>query len=211
MRKARDGKRPNKTSKSYAGLAKDAYRLGATEAKIIDADKIVIDERVRMKCEIPRCSNYDAHLMCPPNLMPVREFRKMVRKYRKALIVQIEADYDSNDKSDSYLTGTLCEELESRLDANESEKALHRLVNKLEAIAFKKGFYLSIGLIGGECLLCPECVGPSGGEECRHPFEARPSMEAMGIDVIKTCEHAAMPIRLSSSHKVRWTGLILLG
>jgi predicted metal-binding protein len=35
-------------------------------------------------------------------------------------------------------------------------------------------------------------------------------MEAVGIDVIKTAEAVGLPIHLSSSTNVRWTGLILL-
>ena len=87
---------------------------------------------------------------------------------------------------------------------------LHRLVNKIETTAFKNGYYLAAGFIGGECNLCRECVSPKSAKPCRHPFEARPSMEAMGIDVIRTCRKAGMPVSLSSREKVRWTGLVLL-
>jgi len=198
------------SQKLLLDLSREAKKLGATEAKLIDADKIVLDERVRLKCEIPRCSNFNSHLMCPPNLMPVREFERIVRKYRKALIVQIEAGHDSTDKSESNLTLELCDEIEERIGSERAEKELHRLVNKLETSAFKKGFYLALGLIGGECLLCPDCIGPASGMPCRHPFEARPSMEAMGIDVLKTCKNAGLPLGLSSEKKVRWTGLVLL-
>lgn len=188
----------------------EAKRLGATEAKLIETSKIVLDPRVRLKCEIPRCSNFDSHLMCPPMSISVSDFGKIVRKYRNALIVQIESHHDSSDKSPSALTLELCTRLERELRSTEPEKALHRLINRLEASAFKKGCYLAVGLIGGECLLCPECVGRHSGEQCRHPFEARPSMEAMGIDVYKTCKNAGLPLALSSDRKVRWTGLVLL-
>jgi predicted metal-binding protein len=198
------------TRKELEQLVHDAKRLGATDAKIIGTAKIVVDERVRLKCEIPRCSNFDSHLMCPPMTLPVSEFRKIVRRYRYALIVQIEAHHDSSDKSGSGLTLELCNRLERELRSTEPEKALHRLINKLEAAAFKRGCYLALGLIGGECLLCPECVGRHSGEPCKHPFEARPSMEAMGIDVYRTCRNAGLPMALSSKQKVRWTGLVLL-
>ena len=85
-----------------------------------------------------------------------------------------------------------------------------RLVNTTEAIAFKMGFYLAAGLSGGECCLCRKCVTPQSGRPCRHPFEARPSMEAMGIDVIATCKKAGVPVFLSSKKNIRWTGLVLL-
>lgn len=198
----------NKTLKEIVNAAKG---FGATDAKIIDTDAIVIDERVRLKCEIPRCSNFNQHLMCPPNLMPIDEFRKIVKMYEKALIVQIEADYDSADKSDDHLTDERCSELEKEYDVDRVMKELHKLINRMETFSFKKGLYLSIGLIGGECRMCSECVNHRSGLQCRHPFESRPSMEAMGIDVVRTCKNSGLPLKLSSKHRVRWTGLVLLG
>jgi predicted metal-binding protein len=140
--------------------------------------------------------------------MSVDEFRDILSAYRKALIFQIEADYDSSDRS---VGGRLSKELEERVtEPNELMKQLHSLVNLMETMAFKRGFHLAAGLIGGECMLCPECVTPSSGESCRRPFEARPSMEAMGIDVVRTCEKVGLKISLSSKEPVRWTGLVLL-
>jgi predicted metal-binding protein len=191
-------------------LISTAVDAGATEAKVVDVADIVVDPRVRLKCAIPRCSCYGSHLMCPPNLPPVKEFEEALRRYDRALIIQLMADFDSSDKVGRGLTGELCERLEESTDTVHWQLKLHRMVNKLESTAFKKGFHLAAGLIGGECRLCPDCVTEKSGEPCRHPFEARPSMEAMGIDVKRTCERVGLPLSLSSSEKVRWTGLILL-
>ncbi len=193
-----------------AQIVTTAMSAGASEARIIDAKDIVVDKRVRLKCMIPLCSDYNRHLMCPPNLMPVGEFADIVSTYKMALIVQIEADVDSSDKSSASLTKELCSQLEKSTNASEWEAKLHRLINQVEAHAFKEGFYLAAGLIGGSCSLCPECVDALSGEPCRHPFEARPSMEAMGVDVIRTCQNAGLPMNLSSDMRVRWTGLVLL-
>lgn len=187
-----------------------ARDLGADEAKIIDAKEIVVDKRVRLKCLVPVCSSYGRNLMCPPNVMSVEEFASTLGLYEKALIVQVEAEYDSMDKSEGCLSKRTCDELEISTNTLDWQIKLHRLVNRLETIAFKEGFYLAAGLIGGDCSLCPECAALQSGEPCRHPFEARPSMEAMGVDVIKTCERVGLPLFLSSGKKVRWTGLVLL-
>jgi len=193
-----------------AQIVTTVMNLGASEAKIIDAKDIVVDKRVRLKCMIPICSDYNRHMMCPPNLMPVEEFADIVSLYKKALIVQVEADADSSDKSGAPLSKELCSRLEMSTNTNEWEKTLHRLINQVETHAFKEGFYLAAGLIGGSCCLCQECVDPRSGESCRHPFEARPSMEAMGIDVVKSCQNAGLPMRRSSDMRIRWTGLVLL-
>jgi len=187
-------------------LVRLAESRGASCAKIVDSGKIAIDRRVRLKCEIPVCSSFNRHQMCPPNLMPVEEFERIVRSYKRTILLQVEGEADSSDRTE----GGICKELDDSIAPTESQRKLHRLVNELEAAAFKKGFYLATGLIAGECVLCPECVPPSSGEPCRRPFEARPSMEAMGIDVVRTCRNAGMEVNLSSKEKVRWTGLVLL-
>jgi predicted metal-binding protein len=142
--------------------------------------------------------------------MSVDEFEEIVDCYECALLLQIEADVDSGDKSVRHLDEGICEEMESRTNSRKWQIKLLRLVNATEAIAFKMGFYFAAGLCCGECCLCRDCITPLSGRACRHPFEARPSMEAMGIDVIKTCKKAGMPVFLSSKNKVRWTGLVLL-
>jgi len=89
-----------------------ARNSGATEARIINSEDIVLDKRARLKCMVPRCRSYDHHLLCPPNLISVEEFDEIIHLYKKAIVVQIEMEYDSSDKSDRNLTGDLCEEIE---------------------------------------------------------------------------------------------------
>lgn len=191
-------------------LVKDAKAHGATSVKVIPVSDVCVDKRARLKCLVPRCSSYGRHLLCPPNLMPVDEFKEILDCYRRALLLQVEADVDSRDKSAKPLDDASCERIESETGSRKWQLKLLHLVNTTEADAFKKGFYFAAGLTGGECCLCMECVTPQSGKACRHPFEARPSMEAMGIDVISTCKKAEMPVVLSSKNKVRWTGLVLL-
>jgi predicted metal-binding protein len=191
-------------------IIRHAERNGASRAKIIDSKDVVVDRRVRLKCTVPLCSAYGRSLMCPPNVMDVDEFSEVLALYSKAILLQIETDVDSSDKSSRSLSGGLCEELDRSTGSAKWKRKLHALVNSVETEAFKKGFYLAAGLTGGECSLCDECVGAEGRDPCRHPFQARPSMEALGIDVIRTCEKAGMPVSLSSSASVKWTGLVLL-
>lgn len=191
-------------------LVKAAIANGATNAKIIHAHDVCVDRRSRLKCLVPRCSSYGRHLLCPPNLMSVDDFEAILDCYRSGLLLQIETNVDSSDKSSKHLDADICEAMDSATDSREWQLKLLRLVNTTEAIAFKMGFYFAAGLTGGECCLCRECVTPQSGRPCRHPFQSRPSMEAMGIDVISTCGKAEMPVFLSSKKTVRWTGLVLL-
>ncbi|MFC1913141.1 DUF2284 domain-containing protein, partial [Chloroflexota bacterium] len=43
-----------------------AIELGATDTRIIPADSLIIDERVRAKCEYPKCKRYGMNANCPP-------------------------------------------------------------------------------------------------------------------------------------------------
>lgn len=200
-----------KYPKELDSLVREAIKRGADRAKIIRTSVIVVDERVRLKCTVPLCDNYGRHLLCPPNLMPIDEFRKVLKAYNYGLLIQVDSEYDSTDRASRHIDRDLCVEVEEASPgAHKWEKKLQGLVEQMESVAFKKGFYLAAGLSCSHCLLCRDCVGQGSEEPCRHPFRARPSMQAMGIDVIKTCERARMPVRLSSSEKVKWTGLVLL-
>ncbi|MHC4664298.1 MAG: DUF2284 domain-containing protein, partial [Planctomycetota bacterium] len=53
----------------------------------------------------------------------------------------------------------------------------------LEREIFLSGYYKAFGLGAGPCRLCDECSFDSG---CIHADDARPSMEACGIDVYET-------------------------
>ena len=199
-------KEPAARGNPVSELLAIAESKGADCAKVMRSGDIVIDKRVRLKCAVPVCSSYGRHLLCPPNLMPAEEFEGIVRSYGRAIIMQVEDELDSSDRSRKGIN----KELDDSIGPYAGQRRLHKLVNEVEAAAFKRGFYLAAGFIAGECLLCPECIGQASGKPCRRPFEARPSMEAMGIDVLKTCENAGMSVHLSSKEKIRWTGLVLL-
>jgi len=44
--------------KRFSEFIEVALRAGATTARIIPSQWVVIDERVRFKCEVPRCAGY---------------------------------------------------------------------------------------------------------------------------------------------------------
>jgi predicted metal-binding protein len=46
-----------------------ALELGATQAAIVEAREITVDERVVLKCRIPRCFGYGTSAHCPPHAM----------------------------------------------------------------------------------------------------------------------------------------------
>lgn len=177
-----------------AELVRTAYAAGATQAVLIPAAAVVVDERVRFKCQVPLCANYGRRLVCPPNLPPVAVVRQIVERYQEALLLTVRTS----------LTGS---DAEKRQAAHEAALRLHRAVNAVERAALPQ-FPLAAGFIGGECRLCEECVGPGG--TCRHPFEARPAMEGMGMDVVAICRKAGVPLKFPVQDEVTWVGLVLV-
>lgn len=172
-------------------------KQGASAAMKMKIADIVVDERVRLKCRVPVCDSYGKNLMCPPFVPTVAEFRETVRNYEQAILVQVEAELKEAPARPAE---------EVFLPA----RKLHGIINLGEREAFTKGFRFAAGFIGGCCRLCDECVAAEGGTSCRFPFKARPSMEAMGIDVTATLEKVGLSLSFPITNKVTWTGLILL-
>jgi len=195
--------------KRFSESIEVALRAGATAARIIPSRQVVIDERVRLKCEVPRCAGYGQYLTCPPYVMSVEAFSKIRSSYKWGLLVQVEAkDIDSTDKDKGRINRTILKE--NRKLHRSFKLKLLEIVEAVESAAFKKGMRFATGLVGGSCVLCERCVDDKSSDACRHPFRARPPMEAVGIDVVKTAQNAGLPIHLSSSKNVVWTGLVLL-
>jgi len=152
----------------YCVLATD---LGATDAKVIRAADIVIDERVRGKCRYPTCPSYNTNMNCPPYTMAVDEFRILVSRYSYAVFFKVDV-----------YTGKL-EDFE-----RVTNSTITNIVWKLESAAFYDGYYLATGFGATNCkeIFCRnlECAALAG-KGCRHPFKARPGMHGMGIDVLR--------------------------
>jgi len=192
--------------KRFSELIEIALRAGATAARIIPSDWVVIDERVRLKCEVPRCAGYGRFLTCPPQVMSVDAFLRIRTGYKWGLLVQVEAkEIDSTDKGKGRINQAILKE--NKKSHRPFKLKLLEIVEAVESAAFKKGMRFAAGLVGGSC---ERCVSDKSSTACRHPFRARPPMEAVGIDVVKTAENAGLPIHLSSSKNVVWTGLVLL-
>ena len=198
-------------------LCKLAKGLGVTNAVPFSARGVVVDERVRLKCLVPVCDDYGLNLMCPPNVMSVQETREMIARYDWAILVQIEERIpaemmseirEADDVAVLYKNVKFKESYKKTFDPIKLK--LHHVVQKVEAQAFALGYRFATGFIAGSCKLCPECVAKNHQGSCRHPFQARPSMEAVGIDVFMTAQNAGLPFDIPPKSKTVWNGLVLV-
>jgi predicted metal-binding protein len=129
-----------------------------------------------LKCQIPRCFGYGTGAHCPPNTLKPGELREILKKYCKAIffIKDVPSEVIVRDKAT----------IKERVKAYQE---LFEMVNRIESMAFYDGNYLAFGFAAGSCrhTYCGQmenCQALDGGK-CRFSLRARPSMEAVGIDV----------------------------
>ena len=178
--------------KSVELAIQEALTGGADHAVPIDPDQVIVDERVRLKCRVPICDAYNQSLMCPPNVLTVDEFKNLLSMYSEAILIQVRASGNSEEEIIA------------------AELHVQNLISELETKALMRGNYFVAGFGAAQCRLCPTCVGVKSTEKCRHPFRARPSMEAVGINIYKTCENAGVPIKPLDKEDLYFVGLLLL-
>nr|MDO8081026.1 DUF2284 domain-containing protein [Candidatus Freyarchaeota archaeon] len=193
-----------------------ALKEGASRAKVIDTSSIVVDERVQLKCRYPPCINYGRSLMCPPYTPTAGEFREILEKYKYAIIFQVDKTIDKEiqnyikNKETTLLDLSKDEkfvELVSKKGVWSEGVETNKIISALEREAFKRGYHYALGLTSGPCRLCENCDPKS---LCKHPWEARPSMEAVGIDVSKTAENAGFKIQWGTKESMNLTALVLI-
>jgi len=196
-----------------ADLCSKAISYGASKATPIPVSLVVMDPRVSLKCQIPRCAHYGRNLMCPPNCVKPEEFAKSLERYKYAILVQAKIITDLASMERRLGVSSLVEIIKDedyRRQLRASTRSFEVILNKLERDALMKGHRFALALSGGTCSLCDECAGISPGEPCRHPFEARPSMEAVGIDVILTAHNAGVGVDFPVKDDPVWTGILLV-
>ena len=159
-------------------LKQEALELGASMAKIIPAEWVEIDERVRLKCSVPLCPYYDNNLYCPPRGPSLDLMREAVRRYTWALLFALDVvpPEEFSDRS-----------IERQAILKWGKKCLE-ITSGIETLAFGRGYYLAMGFGQASCLkiLCGQerCLVLGGGK-CPYPLQSRPSMESSGIDVFR--------------------------
>ena len=128
------------------------------------------------------CSGFAESLTCPPNSPTPDETQKILNSFKKAILIHC--------KSGSHVD-------------------ISQVVIKMEREAFLAGYYKALAMGAGPCRLCRECNLKG---ECRNREEARPSMEACGIDVYSTARNNGFSIETldSSRCKANYFGIVLI-
>ena len=208
-------------------LSQIACDLGAKYAKPIGVSDVVVDPRVSFKCQVPRCPFYGNNLMCPPATISPSEFKELLKNYCAGLLLVVNSASEG-PPDDLTKAGRLEDVWEittlARRDSptismptadyakrlRSGQELLSRIESHLESLCLAQGYQFAAGLSAGGCFLCEECVGITSGLACRHPFESRPSMEALGIDVVATARRVDVGLIFTSNSPRYWVGLLLV-
>jgi predicted metal-binding protein len=152
--------------------ARLAKEFGADGAKVIRTQDIFVRDWVFLKCKFG-CEGFGRRLTCPPRSPSPEQTRRVVAEYGYALLVHFVREPGRHKKPD--VTG---------------------IAARIERAIFLDGRYKAWAMGCGPCRICKKC-GPG---ECRHAREARPSMEACGVDVYATARGAGFPIEVVSDY-----------
>ena len=187
-------------------LCEAALRRGASGAKAVPAAGIRTEQRLADMCLEPRCENYGLSASCPPRVKGPGAFGELLTHCSHGLVVKLEVP------SEILLSA----------QRREVFQVLHELVAHLESEAMAVGFDHAHAFAGGSCknLFCddlPDCQ-VLGGQTCRHPDRARPSMSGYGVDVTALAAAAGWeldPVRMNpeagNSPMGLVIGLVLVG
>jgi len=169
--------------------------------KFYDIDKVIdikptdliFDNKVREACIENRCTRFEKSFMCPPNVGSVEMNKRMVNNFDKGLLIYYSETIENTDDLEQYYA---------------SADILNDIILASENAALEFGYVDAQGFIAGHCRRCEPCGKEVGLLNCIEADIARPSMEAIGIDVMKTCELKGHPIAFNKG-EVTWVGMLL--
>jgi predicted metal-binding protein len=152
-------------------------RHGYTDFRWLDPRRIVVAQWPRLKC-VYGCSEYGRTATCPPNVPTVEECARFFQEYRRAVVFHFKKKVARPADRFAWTR---------RIDLG---------LLRLEREVFLGGHEKSFLLFLDSCNLCADC--PGGRESCRKPRLARPTPEALGVDVYATVRALGYPIEVLS-------------
>lgn len=148
---------------------------GVEDFRWIEPRRIVTAQWVRMKCMFG-CGSYGKRACCPPNTPPVADCERFLHEYEEAVLFRLTT---------RFRTPT---------DRVRWNNQVNRRLSALERELFVAGHERVFLLTPATCCLCKECA--SERSRCAHPTSARPSPEAMAVDVYATARRFGYPIEV---------------
>jgi predicted metal-binding protein len=152
---------------------------GFKDFKWLDPQNIVVAQWVRLKC-MYGCGEYGKTATCPPNVPSVEECEKFFLEYQSAAVFHFEKKLDRPEERHAWT------------------KKLNLDLLKLERTVFLEGHEKAFLLLLDSCNICKQCSGSK--LECREPKLARPTPDALAMDVYATVRSLGYPIQVLSNY-----------
>jgi len=150
-----------------------------SDFKWVDPRKIVVAQWPRMKC-LYGCGEYGRTATCPPNVPGVAECERFFREYRRAVVFHFEKTVAKPEDRFAWTRRTNLKLL------------------KLERDVFLSGCEKAFLLFLDSCNICAECSGTR--QACKQPRLARPTPDALAVDVYATVRLLGYPIEVLSGY-----------
>lgn len=178
---------------------------GAIDVAAISTRDIVVEEDLANLCREPLCAFYGLSANCPPNVPGPAEFRDLLKNYEHGLVIKMEVPAGCLNTGERLIIMRL----------------LHEIVAQIEKAAIGMGYPNSKAFAAGSCkeIFCDEherCSVLTENKECRNPEHARPTIEAVGINVSELNKSAGWSVIHDSDKGEKAAlgtvyGLVLLG
>ena len=162
-------------SSAKKAVEKLAVAHGLKDFKWMDPGKIVIGEWVRMKCNYG-CPGYGKRKTCPPYVPSVEECTRFFKEYKKGLFFHFAKKFKDPEMRHPW------------------SKEINQKMLDLERKVFLSGYQKAFVFPQAPCRLCKNCTADS--QECRQPYQSRPTLEAFGVDVYTTARKLGYPIQV---------------
>jgi predicted metal-binding protein len=143
--------------------------------KWVNPRSFVVSEWVRMKCMFG-CKEYGKNACCPPNTPSVSECRSFFWEYSEGVVFHFE------------------KKLEKPEQRHEWTKGINERLLSLEREVFLRGNPKAFLLYMDSCNVCKNCAAER--VRCMNKRSARPTPEAMAIDVFSTVRQLGYPIKV---------------
>jgi predicted metal-binding protein len=204
-------------AEKFQFLVKLALENGAADAKIISTTKVVVEDRVVLKCKVG-CNHYGKTLACPPYTPSAEEFRKIVSEYSYAMFMKFKSEAEAEPEVLKKLMvaetdSSIPKEIKQKAakfwaDWKDDKRKMLQSVVELEKAAMNKGYSLAIAFVSGHCQLCEKCNTET--KICTHPNLARWSEDAVGVNVKKTSANAGIEVTFPFAKNPESFALLLI-
>ena len=141
----------------------------------INPQDIVVSQWVRMKCMFG-CNEYGKNAGCPPNTPPVGECRNFFADYTEGVVFHFE------------------KKLKKPEERHEWTKIINEKLLSLEREVFLAGNQKAFLPVMDSCNICENCAKER--TKCKNKRSARPTPEAMAVDVFSTVRRLGYPIKV---------------